>query len=79
MKPRAKKEGRIEKPEDKVWKDWYAKLDEKEHEKRLSQLGLDKEDIEEWESHSVFDDLEAEASGALDKAAIPEKKPKKSK
>lgn len=40
---------KIEKPEDKAWKEWYNGLDVKEHEKHLTQLGLDKEDIEEWE------------------------------
>jgi len=33
---------------DKVWNEWYDKLDVKEHENYLSKLGLDKEDIEEW-------------------------------
>ena len=41
--------GKIEKPEDKAWKEWYDKLDPKEHEEYLSKLGLEKEDIEEWE------------------------------
>lgn len=42
-------DGRLEKPEDKAWAEWYEKLDVSEHEKYLAQLGLDKEDIEEWE------------------------------
>jgi len=41
--------GKNEKPEDKSWQDWYNNLDVKEHENYLSKLGLDKEDIEEWE------------------------------
>jgi len=46
---RTKPEGKIEKPEDKAWQEWYDKLDAKEHENYLSKLGLDKEDIDEWE------------------------------
>ena len=42
-------DGKIEKPEDGAWKEWFEGLDVKEHEKHLQQLGLDKEDIEEWE------------------------------
>jgi hypothetical protein len=42
--------GKIEKGEDKAWHDWFNKLDVKEHEEFLSKLGLEKEDIEEWES-----------------------------
>jgi hypothetical protein len=45
---------RIEKPEDREWCEWYNKLDVKEHEKMLAQLGLDKEDIEEWEETSGY-------------------------
>lgn len=59
-KPR--KEGKIEKAEDRVWHEWYGKLDKKEHEKMLAQLGLDEEEIGEWENHKVFEGLEAEAS-----------------
>ena len=47
--PNLKPEGKIEKPEDKAWREWYEKLDPKEHEEYLSKLGLDKEEIEEWE------------------------------
>ena len=48
-KPKPKLEGHIEKPEDKAWKEWVEGLDVKEHEQKLAQLGLDKEDIAEWE------------------------------
>jgi len=48
-KPGPKPEGKIEKAEDKIWHEWFDKLDVKEHEQKLKQLGLDKEDIEEWE------------------------------
>lgn len=41
-------EGKIEKPEDKAWEEWFNKLDTKEHEKYLKQLGLDDEEIQEW-------------------------------
>ena len=47
-------EGKIEKPGDKEWNNWYESLDVKEHEKHLAQLGLDKEDIEEWEEIEGF-------------------------
>ena len=47
-------EGHLDKPGDKAWNDWYEKLDLKEHEKYLGQLGLDKEDIEEWEEVEGF-------------------------
>lgn len=45
---------KIEKPGDKEWNKWYKSLDAKEHEKHLTQLGLDKEDIEEWEEIEGF-------------------------
>lgn len=41
-------EGKIEKPEDKAWAEWFNKLDVREHEKYLKQLGLDDEEIMEW-------------------------------
>lgn len=53
-KVRAKPEGKIEKPEDKAWAEWYNGLDAKEHEAYLSKLGLDKDDIEEWEEAEGF-------------------------
>ena len=42
-------DGKIEKTEDKVWKEWFDKLSTNEHEKYLRQLGLGKEEIQEWE------------------------------
>jgi hypothetical protein len=54
LKNRKIPEGKIEKPEDKVWLDWYNKLDAKEHEEKLSQLGLDQDDIQEWEEVEGF-------------------------
>ncbi len=42
-------EGCIEKSEDKAWQEWFNNLDVKEHETHLAQLGLDKEDIADWE------------------------------
>ncbi|MDD5163205.1 MAG: hypothetical protein PHD95_03285 [Candidatus ainarchaeum sp.] len=71
---KSKKEGKIEKPEDKDWQEWYGKLDKKEHEKMLSQLGLDKEDIEEWDQHKVFDNLESEATGPTENPNPKKKK-----
>ncbi|MBN1941388.1 MAG: hypothetical protein JW772_04370 [Candidatus Diapherotrites archaeon] len=76
MKSKAAKKQKIEKPEDKDWLDWYNKLDNKEHEKKLAQLGLEKEEIEEWEQHSVLGDLEVAAETP---PAMAESHPKKSK
>ncbi len=39
----------ISRPEDKAWNEWFNKLRPEEHEDYLSKLGLDKEDIDEWE------------------------------
>lgn len=63
LRTRMKPDGKIEKSEDKEWHKWYDTLDTKEHEKKLAMLGLDKEDIEEWEHHSVFQDIEQELGG----------------
>ena len=41
--------GKIGKGEDKAWQDWFNKLGIKEHEEYLAKLGLEKEEIEEWE------------------------------
>lgn len=46
--------GRIEKPEDKSWQEWYNGLDVKQHENYLSKLGLDREEINEWEEAEGF-------------------------
>ncbi len=54
LKNKKKPEGKIEKPEDKAWLDWYSKLDVAEHEAKLAQLGLDQEDIKEWEEVEGF-------------------------
>ena len=40
---------KIEKPEDKAWNQWFKGLSKKEHEGYLAKLGLDEEEIEEWE------------------------------
>jgi hypothetical protein len=74
-------EGKIEKPEDKEWRKWYDTLDNKEHEKKLAMLGLDKEDIDEWEHHSVFQDIEQEIGGTeqADGERTEQKKKKPSK
>lgn len=71
-------DGKIEKPEDKSWKDWYEKLDPKEHEEYLAKLGLEKEEIDEWEHHSVLQSLEQEAGPeGIAPQPEPAKKPKK--
>jgi hypothetical protein len=46
--------GKIEKPEDKAWREWFDSLGKEEHEQHLAQLGLDKEEIEEWEELEGF-------------------------
>lgn len=67
MKQKGKiSQGKNAKSEDKAWNDWYEKLDVAEHEKYLAQLGLDKEDIEEWE----------EAEGFKKKPKVPKAKEK---
>ena len=54
----AKKDCKIVKPDDKQWNEWFSGLKENEHDKILSQLGLDKEDIGEWhQSHGKLDTL----------------------
>lgn len=40
---------KIEKSEDKEWRKWYETLGNKDHESMLKQLGLDEEDISDWE------------------------------
>ncbi|MCX6798584.1 MAG: hypothetical protein NTW59_00630 [Candidatus Diapherotrites archaeon] len=47
-------DGKIEKAEDKAWQEWFKKLDAKGHEEYLSKLGLDKEEIGEWEEAERF-------------------------
>ena len=44
-----KKEGPIEKPEDKEWREWYEGLSKKDHEQYHAKLGLTEEDEEELE------------------------------
>lgn len=38
-----------EKAEDKAWKQWFNQLSTQEHKSYLTKLGLDEEDIKEWE------------------------------
>jgi hypothetical protein len=47
-------EGKIEKAEDKVWKEEFDSMKVEDHEKILHQLGLDEEDIQEWEEMAGF-------------------------
>ena len=76
LRTKTRPDGKIEKAEDREWKKWYETLDTKEHEKKLAMLGLDKEDIEEWENHSVFQDIEQETGAANDGATEIKKKKK---
>ena len=45
--PKKSARDHIEKPEDKVWKDWFTKLKPEDHEHYLEKLGLDQEDMGE--------------------------------
>ena len=80
MKKKKTPTRKIEKLADKDWKEWYAGLDEKEHELKLKQLGLDKDDVEAWEEMRKtgisLDDLEKATS---DDFKEPNAKPKKKK
>ncbi len=40
--------------EDKAWKDWFSKLKKEDHEQYLAKLGLDDEDIGEFEEDFGF-------------------------
>jgi len=40
--------GKIEKPEDKLWREWFEKIPENGHDEYLQKLGLDQSDIQEW-------------------------------
>ena len=55
LKNRKLPDGRIEKPEDKDWKQWFEKLDTSDHDEYLHKLGLDEEEIKELETD--FDNL----------------------
>jgi hypothetical protein len=49
-KKKVPQEGKkIEKPEDKVWREWYNKLSQKDHEEMLAKLGIDKKEKQELE------------------------------
>ncbi|MBN2127549.1 MAG: hypothetical protein JW703_04115 [Candidatus Diapherotrites archaeon] len=51
MPLKRKKEGRPlpEKPEDKLWRAEFEKMSLEEHNNKLRELGLDEEDIEEFD------------------------------
>lgn len=42
-----RKRERIEKPEDKVWKEWFNKLGPQDHKQYMGKLGLTDEDLQE--------------------------------
>ena len=73
MKNRALPEGRIEKPEDREWRQWFEKLDKDKHTEYLAKLGLDNEEIRELEEDfeavkkgrkpKIMEELESEAGG----------------
>ena len=69
-------EGKIEKAEDKMWKEEFDSMDVKDHEKALHQLGLDEEDIEEWEEMAGFKEPKPEHMELVEEKS-EEKKPVK--
>ena len=73
-KGRATPDGRIEKPEDKDWQQWYSKLSNKEHNEYLAKLGLDGDDIKDWEGHHVLDELSSETEAASPPVPKPPKR-----
>ncbi len=42
-----KNKEKIEKPEDKIWREWFNKLSNKDHEQYMGKLGLTKDDLQE--------------------------------
>jgi len=66
-KLKSRPEGKLEKAGDKEWNKWYEGLDAKEHEKHLAQLGLDKDDIEDWEEGEGFKEPSKETKELLAK------------
>lgn len=44
-----KPKGKIDKPEDREWREWFSKLGKKDHERLYAKLGLTDEDEEELE------------------------------
>lgn len=63
----------IEKPEDKLWKQWFDKLTPKDHDSYMSKLGLTEEDKEELpeieeQLHSLDGKTPAEGQSTVLKA-----------
>ena len=57
-----------EKMEDKEWHKWFDALDKKEHENYLRKLGLDDEDIDDWN-----EDIDEEAKRGKTKKSQKER------
>ena len=76
MLGRRKKEGKpiSDKPENKLWQQWFEKLSINDHDEKLRQLGLDDEDVEEF--NTKFTDGKKSASDKTDEleetADLPE-------
>ncbi len=49
QREKPKKSGKIEKPEDREWNDWFSHLTKEDHKKYLAKLGLDDDDLKEME------------------------------
>lgn len=75
---RKKKEGHpiAEKPEDRAWREWFSKLSLDEHNKKLRDLGLDEEDLKEFDD-KFTGGSERGQTEVLEEA--PKNKPKKGK
>lgn len=59
-------DGRIEKPEDRVWKEEFEAMTVEDHERALHQLGLDDEEIEEWEETVGYKEKRPEREEGLE-------------
>lgn len=60
---KAPKSGKIEKAEDKEWREWFNTLTKDDHKKYLQKLGLDEEDLDE------MDEIKKELAGSENEKA----------
>lgn len=75
LRNRKRPEGKIEKPEDKIWRDQFDKMSKDDHLEKLHLLGLDDEEadelVEDFEEvkkgkkGKVLQEMEEEAGPAL--------------
>ena len=77
LRDRKKPEGKIVKPEDRIWKEQFDKLSKDDHREKLHLLGLDDDETEELvedfeevkkgKKGKVMEELENEAGPAEEK------------